>query len=238
MNAATSGQIIGTVLWLGSCAGLAACVVWQKGSLPLLREQGLALIALGLFALAPCTYLAMQVFRGMPSLVPGAVQFSGGLLLLAAAWRARKQRLDPEAIESTWVFRQKSAAVVLLALGMLIFSYFGSLGDVPAAEAPALFIDTIVLLIVVTIVGHIVVSVLHSPGDDLAAPRDERDRAVDLLSLRNAYYLLTAAFWTMPVIIIAQLPLLTALNIWFALLVAAEVVYYSSVIAYYRLGTG
>jgi hypothetical protein len=55
--------------------------------------------------------------------------------------------------------------------------------------------------------------------------------------MRNAYFALAGAFWAIPVMLLAELPLVTALNIWFGLLVAAEIVYYSSVIAYYRFGT-
>lgn len=230
--------IIGTVLWTGLCICVAVVLLRRFGGSPLLREQALLLIGVGLLAIAPCTYLLLLWLNESPSAFGSGLQLSGAVLMFAAAWRARQVRLDPQESAGTWAFRQKSALVVLAALCILIFSYFSKAWSVPADQAFAVFVDAIVQLVVLMIVGHIIIALFHGPADELDTPRDERDHAIDLFSMRNAYYVLTAGFLAMPVVIIAQLPLAKALNIWFALLVIAEVIYYSSVIAYYRFGTG
>lgn len=237
METVSNSLLVGITLWLGLCATCAVYVIRQHRQFPLLREQGLALIGLGLLAIAPCTFLLLHWLDDDPSVFGSGLQLGGAVLMFLAAWHARRVRLDPANAASAWTFREKSASVVLLALCVLAFSYFGRVGNVPPEAAFAVFIDAIILLIILMIVGHIVIALLHGPTDELEAPRDERDRAVDLYSMRNAYYLLTGGFFAMPVIIIAQLPLAKALNIWFAVLVLSEIVYYGSLIAYYRFGT-
>lgn len=237
MNAVSINLLLAVSLWLGLCVTCAIFVVRRSPKPPLLREQALLLTGLGLLAIAPCTFLVMTLFSESPSLFASVIQVSGGALLFAAAYRARQARLNPEAAASRWVYPQKSAVVILLALGALAYNFFGTTRAVPADEAIARFIAAIVLLVILLIVGHIVIAVLHAPANDLDAPRDERDRAVELYSMRNAYYALTAGFLAMPAIMIAGLPLAKALSIWFALLLVAEIIYYSSIIAYYRFGT-
>jgi uncharacterized membrane protein len=235
MHTFSAVQALGITLWLALCAGLAVWLI--RRNRPLRREQVLALVGAGLLALAPCTYLALRLLPGVPSLLPSGVQLAGAALAFAAAWLAYRRRLHPDAESGTWTYPQKSAAVVLLALLALAFSYFGSVWQQPGEAALGRFIHAIILLTILMIVGHIVIAVLHGAADELNVPRDERDRRVDLHSMRNAYFVLAGGFWVVPVMLLVDLPQATALNVWFGLLVAAEIVYYSSVITYYRFGT-
>ncbi|MGB5245407.1 MAG: hypothetical protein WBM54_15635 [Woeseia sp.] len=237
MTAALSNLLLPVALWLALCATAAILVLRRARPLPLQHEQRFLLIGIGLTAVAPCTYLALRLLAEQPSLFASGVQLGAAALMFAAAYHARQQRLDPGSHTSSWVFQQKSAMVMLLALLILAFNYFGTAWSLPADEAIGAFIDSIILLVVLLIVGHIMIAVFHTPLDELDAPRDERDRSVDLYSMRNAYYALTAGFFTVPAVIIAGLPTAKALNLWFALLISAEVIYYSSIIAYYQFGT-
>jgi len=56
----------------------------------------------------------------------------------------------------------------------------------------------------------------HAPLDEVDVPEDECDRAINLLSTRNAYYMLGIGFWTVPVMLLMSVPTVTAINVWFA----------------------
>lgn len=195
------------------------------------------LVGIGLLAIAPCTYLLMGSVTDPASVIPSSVQLAGALLFFAAAFRARNVHRDPDNAASTRPFAEKSAMIVMLGLLVVSAVYFGNVWGSSMEEAiPAVF-GAVALLVVLMIAGHIVIALFHAPSDELDEPEDERDRAISLRGMRNAYYVLVAAFWSVPIVIVAPLPVLTALNLWFAALVLAELVYYGSVVALYRYGT-
>ncbi len=222
--------------WIAACL-LAAGRLWlgRRGQ-PLTTGRGFALAGVGLLALAPCTLIAVRLLSGETRLFGALLQVALALLLFAAARQARRAGLDPEATGSLRSYREKSAWLVLLALALVFGNYFLGAWNAAPAQALSAFADAVVLLLVLMVAGHVVIALFHNPADDLDSPEDERDRAVNLKSMRNAYYVLAAGFWSVPVMLIVPLPLAVSLNIWLAVLVLAEIAYYGSVVAAYRRG--
>lgn len=237
MTAIPLSLMLAAACWLALCGAAAFFAFRRFGGFPRHAGGVLLFAGLGLLALAPLTFLTLLRLTGNPSYLGSAVQVAAAVLCFAAAWRARKVALKPEASTGNRTFAEKSAVVVLIALLALSVQYFSSAWPLTGKAAVEHFLGSVVLLVALMIVGHILIALFHHPHADLDAPRDERDRAVDLHSMRNAYYFLVAAFWTVPVLLIAGPPLVVSLNIWFGLLVASEIAYYTSVIAYYRFGT-
>lgn len=222
--------------WIVACLGAAARLWIRRRGRPFTTEHGFSLAGFGLLALAPCTLIAVRLLSGESRLFGALLQVALALALFAAARQARRARLDPEAAGSMRGFREKSAWLVLLALALVFGNYFVGAWNAAPEQAMSAFVDTVVLLVVLMVAGHVVIALFHTPADDLDAPEDERDRAVSLKSMRNAYYVLAAGFWSVPVMLIKPLPLALSLNIWLAVLVLAEISYYGSVVAGYRRG--
>ncbi len=231
-----SGIPLAPLLLASAC--LAACLLAAlhayRRRLP---ERGYWLGALAFAAAAAAVWIGLAVAAGgAPSLLPSAIYMGLAALLAVAGRRARRLRLATGEPPATRSFRENSALVMLAALLLVFGNYFRGAWDASPETAIGAFVGAVVSLVVLLIAAHVALAVLHLPVGDLDAPGDERDRAVDLKSQRNAYWVLTAAFWTFPFMLIAAVPLAHALNIWLAELVLAELVYFGSMVAYYRLG--
>ena len=224
-------------LWLCLCVTAGVLLVRRYGRQLPFPDQRFMLVALVLLAIAPVSYVLSPVLSGRPALFPSGLQIAAALLFFAASVRARKVREVGADSINTRPFAEKSAWLVLLGLVVVFAMYFARIVSAPVQQSLGAFVGAISLLIVLMIVGHIVIALFHAPIDDLDEPEDERDRAISLRAIRNSYYMLAAGFWTMPVVIIAPLPMLTALNVWLAILVLAEIVHYGSVVYLYRYGT-
>ena len=236
MSAISAVPLSLATLWFVIAVAAGIAIYRRKGSGRLRPEQGLALGGTGLLALAPLTYLATYFIADTPALFGSAVQCAGAALLFAASLHTRRLRLNPQAEPGTRSFAEKSALLVLIAVLAVFGMYFvDTFGSSPAGAMTA-FVRAVILLIVITIAGHIAIAVFHAPHDDLENPADERDREISRRSLRNAYYALAAGFWSMPVLIALPVPTLQVLQSWLFFLVISEVVYQGSIVRYYRVG--
>ncbi len=223
--------------WLLACAAAAIAVIRNRGGARLLPEHSYMLGAIGLLALAPCTYLLTHFISGTPSVFGSVVQTLTAVALFIVAVRVRRERLQPGSTASVMSFQEKSAVLVLCAITALFSLYFISHWNSAAGVAIGALVGTIILLVIVMIVGHAGIALFHSPGSELDNAPDERDREIAQRSMRNAYFAVSAAFWTMPVLILLPLPAREVLQLWFALLVVTEAIYQGSIVYYYRTGT-
>ena len=226
----------GTVLWTGACL-FAVITIWKRRKTDqFFPEHILLTVGILLLAIAPCVALIVFAFGETTSFLGGGIQIVFALILFGGSYRARRHRLNPTDSESSMSFREKSSILVLAALVVVFLGYFArTLGATLAVAIPE-FIGSVVLLILIMIVGHIVIAVYHSPLDEVDEAMDERDSAIELRSVRNAYYTMVIGFWAIPVLLILSFPALIIANTWFAILVLSEVVKYGSVVAYYRFG--
>ena len=224
--------VFGTVLWVTACL-LAAFKIWKSS-----RTDGFypehALLSAGilLLALAPCIALIV----GTTSFLGGGIHVVFALMLFGGSYRARRHRLNPTDSQSVMSFREKSSILVLTALVVVFLGYFLRTWGVTLEVAIPEFIGTVVLLIIIMIIGHIAIALYHAPLDEVDEEMDERDSAIELRSVRNAYYAMASGFWVIPVLLMLSFPTLVIVNVWFAILVCTEVVKYGSVVAYYRFG--
>jgi hypothetical protein len=128
-------------------------------------------------------------------------------------------------------FREKSAWVNLVAI-LLVYGFFGwqLWGAQPTRiGAISLLIGSTILMIIVSIVGHIAVSIGQRPE-----AVDERDVLVGLRSARNGFHALAAGVWAVIFLAIASPnPILLAYAALGAF-VLAEIVRLISALAYYR----
>jgi hypothetical protein len=134
-------------------------------------------------------------------------------------------------------FREKSAWIsfVLVATGSAI--YFRGIAEVLMGHARPggqfhLFFGLVAGLVALEVILHLVV-VLQAPKD-AKAPRDERDRLIQLKATRNAFYvLLPAAFASIGTMHLGA-------DVWdmahavLAAIVAAELARFGSQMLYYR----
>ena len=128
-------------------------------------------------------------------------------------------------------FREKSAWFQIAAI-VLVYGYYG-LSLLRGAPTPlgavAMLIGSTMLMIIISVAGHIVIAIGQRPE-----PLDERDQLVGLRSTRNGFHALAAAVWAVIFLAIASPnPILLA----YAALggfVLAELVRLASQIVYYR----
>src|SRR5262245_44983150 len=131
-------------------------------------------------------------------------------------------------------FQEKSLWVTLVSTLVVYAYYFWralSIGDGDSGRVGALFVTVVIALIVVQVAAHVAIAVHARPEG-----KDERDRRVELLGVRNSYYVLVAGAWF--ALGVASMSLGT---FWFAhamllALVVAEVVKAGSQLVYYRRG--
>ncbi len=225
--------LIASVTLTAACA-FGGWRLWRRptsGRRPL--DHGLALGALALLGLAPWIAVASQVMSGEWSFFAGGIHVVvAAVLALAALWQKRR-RAHAET-EVAWTFAEKSAALIFAALAIIYFGYFLIAPSAPLAAALPMLIGTVVLLVIVMIIGHTLIALFHYPIDEVDAEPDEREEAIRLRSARNAYYLLVAGMWALPAALLLDVGTVQVIQLWLALMVLSEMVYYGSILAYYR----
>lgn len=129
-------------------------------------------------------------------------------------------------------FREGSAALTVGAVlaGFGLFAWqvmqIGGAGGFAVGVISAL-----ALITVLAIAGHIVLAIAHRPEKE-----DERDRAIDLRSTRNAYIVICVLTWLAPwFAIVTGNAFLAAMSFLGSFLVA-EFVRVASRLYYYRIG--
>lgn len=221
---------------LFAIASLAVGFLAWRRLRPLTAPGAMILGALGLFALAPVALLIAYAIGGGFSFLAGGLHVVIALVLLASARRGWASEANPDAAASAWSFREKSAGLVFGTLLVIVASFTVRSMDASGEVIAGLVIESIVALVLIMIAGHIVVALLHAPLGELDTPMDERDRELELRSTRNSSWVLGAGMWT--VLIVALLPPTNLMLAQVALgfVVLAELVWYGSLFAYYRLG--
>lgn len=134
-------------------------------------------------------------------------------------------------------FREKSAAAILVTNVVVFGNYFVDNWDASVAHALWAFFRAVGVSISVLIAAHIAIAI-HSRlrKEDPDAAADERDKMIDLFSIRNAHYVLLVGAWIIPTIALLEYPPLVVANSALAVLVASALVLHGSQIAYYRFG--
>ncbi|MAF08802.1 MAG: hypothetical protein CL389_13245 [Acidiferrobacteraceae bacterium] len=227
---------VGTLVWVAFCLTGTALLLRRRRQGRFFMEHAYLTGVLLLLALAPCIGLLVFAISGVVSFWSGGMQVIFATLLGLAAFRARQHRLNPQTSYSARTFKEKSAALVLVTLLVVFATYFIRTWGSDLDTAIPAFIGAVALLIVVMVIGHITLALFHAPAEELNEEPDERDKAVELLSMRNAYYVLSMGIWVVPIVAVSSLPTLTQVNIWLAVVVISEAVKYGSVFSYYRFG--
>jgi hypothetical protein len=130
-------------------------------------------------------------------------------------------------------FREKSAAACL-AITALAFGAYGYwvVQNHPTQEgAIAGLVGIIVAQVVLQIPVHIFFALQGRPEG-----LDERDRVVDRLAQRNAYFVLFGLVWGVMVMALVKSPVLTIAYALVATIVVSELVRFASLLFYYRRG--
>ena len=129
--------------------------------------------------------------------------------------------------KSTWI-----SFILLLAISIPFFFFWIDRGSTRSASSFHLFLSLVILFIVGEIVLHAIIA-MQSPRD-ARAPRDERDRLIDLRATRVAFFVLMTG--ALLVIVMVHLPV-DRLEILQALLlsvVVSELTMLGARIVYYR----
>ena len=191
--------------------------------------------AIGLLTLAPIAMLVSYGFSGELSFLAGGLHLVIAMVVLGAARRAQIFSDRPDTA-STWSFREKSAALVFGSLVVIVGTFAARVVTAQDEAVAGIVIESVLALVLIMIAGHTVIALLHAPLGEVDVPADERDRELELRSTRNATWILGAGMWT--VLIAALLPpvTLSVATIAFGTIVLAELVWYGSLFAYYRLG--
>lgn len=200
-------------------------------------ERGLFASACVLVGLAPVVWFLVGWLANETSIFTGGVQLIAAGALAGAAALGRSRRRRPDVVVSRWHFNEKSAVIIILSLIVVCAVFAQRAWGGEDAVVLASFGRAIVELVVFVVIGHIIAALTHAPIDAAGAEPDERDRAVNLLSARNAYYLLFAGFVSLPFYAVFQPSVVGFVVTWTGVLVLSELVYYASVLTYYRLGT-
>ena len=228
--------LIGTLFWVAFCTFFIVTLLGKRKQGSFHPEHAFQTGGFIVLGLAPCIGLLEFTIGGELTFWGGGIHTLIAVTLFAAAYRSHIYRLDPESSFSGSTYREKSAMLVVATLLYVYFGYFIRVWNGTLEAAIPVFIGSVVLLVVIMIAGHIGIAIFHAPLDEVDQPVDERDQSIELLSSRNANYVITAGFWMVPFLIIAPVETFIAVNIWFALLVLSEIVRYGSVIVYYRWG--
>ena len=136
-------------------------------------------------------------------------------------------------------FREKSAWISMLSMIAIYGWYFFALLRSPGAHGAddfhsgSLLVWTIVVLVAVQIVLHVAVAI-RKPNE-AKAPRDEREKAIDLKATRIAFYGLASGVALACFFGAQTPPVLFNTNSLLFILVAAEVLRSASQILYSRL---
>ena len=130
-------------------------------------------------------------------------------------------------------FREKSAAACL-AITALAFGAYGYwvVQNHPTAQgAIGGLVAIIVAQVVLQVPVHIFFALQGRPEG-----LDERDRVVDRLAQRNAYFILFGLVWGVLMMALTQSPVLNIAYALVGIIVASELVRFASLLFYYRRG--
>ena len=129
-------------------------------------------------------------------------------------------------------FREGSAALVVVATALGVGLFFWHALTTGGAAGIALgVLSGLAVITVLLIIGHIVLAIARRPEAE-----DERDRAVDLRSTRNAYIVLCAMTWIAPWFAIISANAFLAAMSFIGAFLLAEFVRVASKLFYYRRG--
>jgi hypothetical protein len=133
-------------------------------------------------------------------------------------------------------FREKSAWISLLSISLIYGVYFWSvvLSGPHAGFHFGSLLATVIALIVVQIVLHIVVAI--AAPKEAKAPRDERDKLIELKATRIAYSGLATAIVCACFFGALDPPIVFNINALLFILVTAELMRMSCQIIQYRRG--
>lgn len=131
-------------------------------------------------------------------------------------------------------YREKSAAVVVATLLVVYGGYFAwaLTGPRPQDDTVGALITAALLVIVATIVSHVALAIAYRR--EVREGRDDRDTLIGWRAGRNAYFVLMAGVWFVPVLAIMHAGKGAYANAFVALLMASEIANYGSRIFYYR----
>lgn len=230
-----SYPVIGTVVaWL-AVALTAAYIIYHRrlvsGPGP---ERAFVLTGTLLLGIAPLMWVIVRELSGSASFFGGGIQALAAVLLFAAAFRIRRQRISGK--PSILNFPEKSAWLVLATLILVYASFILRSWNAEPEVAARAFLQSLGVFIAVMIAGHAIIALFHAPNSEVNSSPDERDRRIALLSSRNAYYLLFIGFWSLPVMVLFEQSVSLLLIGWFTVLMLSELFYYLSVVFYYRFG--
>lgn len=181
-------------------------------------------------SIAPLVYVIAGEDARWAALIPATI----GTLCIGA-WLSGKRHARRRGLESGMSFRERSA-LIILATNVLVFgNYFLNNWDASLAQALPAFLKAVGLSISVLIGAHIAIAA-HSRNEDVDREADERDKMIDLFSIRNAHYVLLVGAWLVPLLALKAMPPLTVANTALAVLVASALVLHGSQVIYYRYG--
>jgi hypothetical protein len=142
--------------------------------------------------------------------------------------------------EVSMSFREKSAWITLVTYLGAYGYYFWTIASAAAAghsesfPSGRLFVNVIGLLVVIEVVLQVTVA-LWKPTE-AQAPRDEREKLIDLKSTRWAFYVLMAGAATGAGAVALGVPAFYTANGIFLAVVLAEVVRFAGQVLYFRIG--
>lgn len=134
-------------------------------------------------------------------------------------------------------FREKSAWISLLSMAGIYSLYFWSLrpwGARPSGTAFGGLLGTVIALVVVQIV--LTIAVASFAPKEAHAPRDEREKLIDLKATRFAYAVLAGSVACACFFGGFEPPIVFNVNALLFMLVAAEILRSGSQIVLYRRG--
>ncbi len=224
------------VVWVLMCFAAALSIYRRRERGEFYQEHQFLILTILMLALAPSVLLITYFLTGSASPSQIIIHLVLAVLLMLAFARARHRRLNLTNTDSAQTFHEKSALLVVVGQLIVFGGYFYSTWNSCLETAIPAFVGSVVMLIIILIAGHILIALLHSPIGDLNEPADERDRLILLRSSRNAGWITSLGFWSIPVMALAPLSMHHVLNIWLAVLVLSSVIQYGSIAAYYRFG--
>jgi hypothetical protein len=130
-------------------------------------------------------------------------------------------------------YREKSAAasLAITAIAFAAYGFWAFQQPRSTGDAVMALIGLIVVQIVVQVIAHVLFAVQARPEGV-----DERDRMVERLAQRNAYFVLFGSVWAVLGMALEALPGLTIAYGLIATIVLAELVRFASQLFYYRRG--
>lgn len=135
-------------------------------------------------------------------------------------------------------FKEKSAAVTLVALIFVYGAYFANAmrlsPDVPVETIDGALIRTVVTLVAILIVFHIVVAAFH--GRKAEEEEDERDRQYELIGDRNGGYVVGFGAVSAMIMLLGQLPPSQVIHVLLGAVVLSEIAKIVTQLVLYRRG--